>query len=93
MVLQAAREGPAPALRERIVRTYYPPAASKGVGLATFDDGLPDTLVCDATWLAQVFNNLLSNARSPTRARSCSTSPVAARAQWRCATAGCGIPG
>ena len=62
MALQSSREALQP-LFERIVRTYHPPAASKGVSLVLrFDNGLPDTLVCDPTRMAQVFNNLLSNA-------------------------------
>lgn len=94
MALQAAREELRP-LFERIVRTYYPPAAGKGVGLAlTFDDGLPDTLVCDATRVAQVFNNLLSNALKFTDAGEIVLHVARRGAQLEVAVrdSGCGIP-
>ena len=94
MVLQSAREDLRP-LFERIVRTYYPPAAGKGVGLAlTFDDGLPDTLVCDATRVAQVFNNLLSNALKFTDAGEIVLHVARRGAQLEVAVrdSGCGIP-
>lgn len=94
MALQAAREELRP-LFERIVRTYYPPAASKGVGLTLrFDDGLPDTLVCDATRVAQVFNNLLSNALKFTDAGEIVLHVARRGAQLEVAVrdSGCGIP-
>ena len=77
------------------MRTYYPPAAGKGVGLAlTFDDGLPDTLVCDATRVAQVFNNLLSNALKFTDAGEIVLHVARRGAQLEVAVrdSGCGIP-
>jgi signal transduction histidine kinase len=57
------RPEPLRALIDKIVRTYQPPAAKKGIELAvTLADDLPDDFVCDATRVVQVLNNLLSNA-------------------------------
>ena len=94
MELKPAREALRP-LFERIVRTYYPPAASKGVSLAlSFGDGLPDTLVCDATRVAQVFNNLLSNAIKFTDAGEIELRVTRRGGQLELAVrdTGCGIP-
>ena len=94
MELKPAREALRP-LFERIVRTYYPPAASKGVSLAlSFGDGLPETLVCDATRVAQVFNNLLSNAIKFTDAGEIELRVTRRGGQLELAVrdTGCGIP-
>ena len=94
MALQSSREALQP-LFERIVRTYHPPAASKGVSLVLrFDDGLPATLVCDATRVAQVFNNLLSNAIKFTDAGEVVLQVARRGAQLEVAVrdTGCGIP-
>ena len=94
MALQSAREDLRP-LFERIVRTYYPPAASKGVSLLlSFDEGLPDSLVCDATRVAQVFNNLLSNAIKFTDVGEIAlrVAPRGAQLEVAVRDTGCGIP-
>ncbi|WP_298622532.1 hybrid sensor histidine kinase/response regulator [uncultured Zoogloea sp.] len=57
------RPEPLRTLIDKIVRTYQPPAAKKGLELAvTLTDDLPADFVCDATRVVQVLNNLLSNA-------------------------------
>lgn len=57
------RPEPLRTLIDKIVRTYQPPAAKKGLELAvTLADDLPADFVCDATRVVQVLNNLLSNA-------------------------------
>ncbi|WP_153162992.1 ATP-binding protein [Zoogloea sp. 1C4] len=57
------RPEPLRSLIDKIVRTYQPPAAKKGLELAvTLADDLPADFVCDATRVVQVLNNLLSNA-------------------------------
>lgn len=57
------RPEPLRTLIDRIVRTYQPPAAKKGLELAvTLADDLPADFVCDATRVVQVLNNLISNA-------------------------------
>ncbi|WP_298596125.1 sensor histidine kinase [Zoogloea sp.] len=94
MTLQASSEALQP-LFERIVRTYYPPAAGKGVRLVlSFDEGLPDTLVCDPTRVAQIFNNLLSNAIKFTDAGEVVLQVARRGAQLEVAVrdTGCGIP-
>lgn len=57
------RPEPLRTLIDKIVRTYQPPAAKKGLELAvTLADDLPADFVCDATRVVQVLNNLISNA-------------------------------
>ncbi|GLT21275.1 two-component sensor histidine kinase [Zoogloea oryzae] len=57
------RPEPLRTLIDKIVRTYQPPAAKKGLELAvTLADDLPANFVCDATRVVQVLNNLISNA-------------------------------
>lgn len=48
---------------ERIVRTHRPPADEKGLTLGlVIDPALPEQIICDATRLAQILNNLVNNA-------------------------------
>ena len=48
---------------ERIVRTHRPPADEKGLALElVIDPALPGQILCDATRLAQILNNLINNA-------------------------------
>ena len=60
----------------------------------SFGDGLPDTLVCDATRVAQVFNNLLSNAIKFTDAGEIELRVTRRGGQLELAVrdTGCGIP-
>ncbi|MBL8452233.1 MAG: two-component sensor histidine kinase [Zoogloea sp.] len=48
---------------ERIMRTHRPPADEKGLALElVIDPALPGQILCDATRLAQILNNLINNA-------------------------------
>ncbi|MCK6395520.1 hybrid sensor histidine kinase/response regulator [Zoogloea sp.] len=48
---------------ERIVCTHRPPADEKGLTLGlVIDPALPEQIICDATRLAQILNNLVNNA-------------------------------
>ena len=79
---------------DRIVRTYYPPAAEKGLALdVTLAPDLPAELVCDSTRVAQILNNLLNNAIKFTDAGSVSVQArvEAGMLHISVADTGCGI--
>ncbi len=82
-------------LIERTVRTYIPPAESKGLALVVvMAPDLPTEFVCDGTRVVQVLNNLLSNAIKFTDSGGVTVRVGVAGGRLEIAVAdtGCGIP-